>query len=150
MSLPDQEIRAIRSKLFGSGNLVQVPGTFLWLLHANGLTEAAPVADFTDFGKSIYIACWLKDRMFCRLTYAGEGADASAKSEVYPLSRLVAVNADYSLRYDDFMRKHDQWNRTVTLKFLDSEPISLNAGDQMHATARSEFIDAVLSALADS
>lgn len=102
-----------------------------------------------DYTKMAFTVYWLDGQVFRRLTWSGEqGPSASLSELAYPLSALSSVETEYTLNYDDYSRRHDQWDRHVTLHFGDdSIAVDVRAAAAQD-TDTSRFVDAVLTALA--
>jgi len=142
----EDEIRALRDKLFGS--TAGVSRGLIELLYSRG-TSGGPATVFADYAKEEFVVYWLDGQLFRGLRWTGTQETASASELAYPLSTLSSVNAEYTLRYDDFANKHHRWDRKVTVQFPDEEPIVVDVrAEAMQDNDASRFVDAVLSALA--
>ena len=142
----ENEIRALKSQLFGGAN--GVPRSLIDLLYKHG-ASGLPASVVADWTKEDFVVYWLDGQLFRGLHWTGSGEAASASELACPLSTLSSVKTEYALRYDDFTRRHDRWDRKVSFRFPDQEPIVIDVrAGEMQDNDASQFVDAVLSALA--
>ena len=142
----EDEIRALKSGLFGSTN--GVPRSLIDLLYNHG-ASGRPATVFADWTKQEFVVYWLDGQLFRSLHWTGSEETASASEFAYPLSTLSSVKTEYALGYDGFTRRHDRSDRKVTFQFPDEEPIVIDVrAEAMEDNDASRFVDAVLSALA--
>lgn len=146
--LQEERLRALETKLFGSG-AVDIPRPLMEVL-AMKVTfkeaDEAQMAAFSRYDKGEFGAYRLNGHLLYIITFRGKDSDASAEEFAYPLSTVSSVKTSYKFEYDDFRRRRTWTPRNVTIEFRDEEPIILESVEE--DTNQGRFARAILSALA--
>jgi hypothetical protein len=95
-------------------------------------------------------AFWLKGQILGELTCEGESDQrAEIAGRLCRLSDPVTVELGVGMNFDDFNRVIRWWDRVLTLRFPNAEPVTIDAtkGDQSHRQLAERFISQVLATI---
>src|SRR5262249_52589133 len=146
--IESRALQEFRRQLFG-------PNAVMPELYLDVLQSCVEGAEAT-FGQQIppggrrTQAFWLKGQILGELTCEGESDErAEIAGRLCRLSDPVTVELGVSMDFDDFNRVIRWWGRVLTLRFLNSEPITIDGtkGDQSRRQLAERFISQVLATI---